>query len=198
MMDLRPFSVAMLLCAFSTATSQEKKPLNYYPLKTGHTWHYRVDINGKMAMAASTVAAIEKIDGRDLARLEGTMDGKIIATEHLATTPRGIFRHQYNGIPTDPPFLLLRYPLKPGDKWEGTARLGKGRIEYTAVTKEEMVETPAGKYSAVRVDFDLTEAGNRVATSYWFAPEVGMVKQTIDAAGVTVTLILDRFEKTKK
>ena len=57
---------------------------------------------------------------------------------------------------------------------------GHGKLK---VAKLEDVVTDAGKYKAYRVDLDLTvqSGGTSIAieNSYWFAPNIGMVKQSV-------------------
>ena len=52
-------------------------------------------------------------------------------------------------------------------------------IKSKAVGTEE-VTVAAGKYKALKVEVETTAAGTQVSTTYWFAPDVGVVKQAID------------------
>ncbi len=64
--------------------------------------------------------------------------------------------------------------------------------------KEETVEVPAGKFKTIRVDIKLEENGQQVDITYWFAQDVGFVKQTVDAAGAFFTFFTLELEKLEQ
>src|SRR5262245_60955043 len=84
----------------------EKAAPAYYPLKVGAKWHYRVEAGGNTLQAINHITKIEKIDRQPLALQESVIGGPMTATEHLRTTPKGIFRHRYNGMDVSPPLCL--------------------------------------------------------------------------------------------
>jgi hypothetical protein len=71
------------------------------------------------------------------------------------------------------------------------------KMSFTAGGSEE-VEVPAGKYKAVRVDADGTIAGTRTGVTYWFAPDIGVVKMRYSIAGSDSVLELKSFTPGKK
>jgi hypothetical protein len=174
------------------------KKANFYPLQVGNTWHFKAEVMGKTNKTVYKVTRIEKVDGVDLAVLEVTVEGKVVATEHVQQTDKGVFRHKFNAAAIEPPFRMLPYPIKADEKWEGEIKSGGTAGNYTARTKEEEIEVPAGKFKTIRVDFDLVEKGNKVSTSYWFAADTGFVKQTVDAGPLHVVISLEKFEAGKK
>src|ERR1017187_3159424 len=106
---------AMLVDAQET----KSKGPNYYPLQVGNKWHYRVETGGFTGKAVAPVAAIETIDGKALARVDFSADGKVIATEHLSQTDKGVFRHLNDKVALKPATMLLQYPAKADEKWKG-------------------------------------------------------------------------------
>ena len=170
---------------------------NYYPLDVGNRWTFRVEAGGNAATAISTITKIEKVDGKALSKLEATLNGKVVATEHLVATPEGIYRNRNNDMAIDPPLLLLKYPAKAGDEWKGVLNVGTEKGNYVCKTAEEMVTVPAGKFKTLRVSITLEVAGQTVKTSYWFAKDTGFVKQTVDAGGLNVLMELEKFERAK-
>lgn len=165
----------------------EKMP-NFYPLKEGNAWHYRADINGKTGNYVGRIAKMEM----GMAVLEGAMDGKVIATEHLSQAKEGILRHKYNGMGVDPPLLLLPYPVKAKDKWSGKLKIGPIEAQYAAESREEKVKVPAGEFKAIRVDISMVEMGNKVSTSYWFVQDIGFVKQTVQLGTINIVVELEK------
>jgi len=186
-----------LLAPWSHAGDPKKKapePVDYYPLQVGNSWVYDLDANGKKLTMDSKIARVEVIDGVPLAVLEAEINGQVAATEHLRTNDKGTFRHRMNQFVPDPPIMLLKSPLKADDKWSGEFQIGNVQAKYSAETKAEDVEVPAGKFKTIRVDLRVEEKDMVVTTAYWFAPNVGYVKQTIAIGPVTILAELRKYE----
>ena len=41
------------------------------------------------------------------------------------------------------------------------------------------------------------KGGQNVTTTYWFVKDIGFVKQTVDAAGLSILMELEKFEPAK-
>jgi hypothetical protein len=196
------FLTAASLAAAKPAKKDDKRDNaaeqgNYYPLQVGNKWEYRVEVGGNSAKAVSSITKIETIDGIPLARLEATVNGNTVANEHLRATDKGVFRYRNNGLEINPPICLLKYPVKAADKWEGDITVGKEKGKYFCETKEENVEVTAGKFKTLKVTVTLQSKGQSVTTSYWFAKDVGFVKQTVEAGDLNITMELEKFELAK-
>jgi hypothetical protein len=63
------------------------------------------------------------------------------------------------------------------------------------VIGEEVVEVPAGKFTAVRVDSVYSADGEESTMSRWFAPNVGLVKMV--HGGGSRTTVLKSFTPGK-
>lgn len=188
---------SFLLLSRPPLTAGDKKIQDFYPLQVGNTWHYRLDVGGKQSTLISKIAKSEKADGVDTFILEGSVEGKVIGTEHLRQSDKGIARHKYNGGQIEPPFVILPYPAKPGEKWEGRFRIGADKATFNSSSKEESVEVPAGKFKALRVDIDVVEKGEKAAITYWFVEGTGMVKQHIRTGPLVIDLQLEKFQRGK-
>lgn len=166
---------------------KEQNP-NYYPVEVGNTWTYKVTANGNEATITTTIAKHEIIDGVKLSRLE--CEG-IAVTEHLIQTDKGVFRHRLNGGEIDPPFNLLPYPAKVGSKWKGNfiAMNEKGDFKGE-ILAEETIDVPAGKFKTVRIRIVLNQNDKNISTEYWFAKDVGFVKQRM-VIGEDLTIVLE-------
>jgi hypothetical protein len=177
------------------AAEQGNAKLNYYPMQVGNQWHYRVGVGDNFVNSTYRITKLDTFDGQSLARLEALVSGNVVAREHLRQTENGIFRYRNNDMEISPPLILFKYPLK--DKWDGTVKVGKDTATYTCESKAAEVEVPAGKYSAIRVNLRIATKGQEITTSYWFAQNVGIVKQTVDAGGVSAIMELEKFEPAK-
>jgi hypothetical protein len=175
-----------------TAADKEVPP-DYYPLKVGTKWHYRVEANGQPGQMVSQITKIEQIDGQKLARLEVTAQEKPVASEHLRSSDKGIFRHRYNGLEIAPPFCIRQYPVKEGAAWESENKIAtkKRKASGRAGKKKETVEVPAGKFDAVTVRIESEADGRQISTVYWFVDRIGVVKQTMDLGGIQITMELE-------
>jgi len=190
--------VAVPPSAAQTGESQRRPPpANYYPLQVGNKWHYRVVANGVNGNCYIHLAAIDEIAGIKAGRLEAVLNGNTVATEHVGQTAEGVFRYRNNGVDISPPFCMLKYPPKDGDKWEGQFNAGGMVGKFQCQAHEVEVEVPAGKFKAVRIDMKVQEGGTSATTSYWFADGVGMVRQTIEIPNLNILMELERFEPKK-
>ncbi len=189
------------------APAGDDKKNNYYPLKEGNQWSYKVTREGKKggektALGETTfkVAKVRDVDGKKRAEIHNlSQDGKKLASEELANTKNGLLRYQVNELKLSEPLKLLKYPVEKGE-WEQDIQVGekKAKFKIKIEAEEEMVKVPSGEYDAVKMILTMEfEKGKTAATvTYWFAPDVGMVKQTfVIGSGEPITLELTKFEK---
>jgi hypothetical protein len=176
------------------------KAPDYYPLKPGTTWHYQLDTgDGQKRQLTSQIAGVDNVDGKDLARLQVFADGQALATEHLASTDRGVFRVRMNNVDVSPPICLIKYPLKTGQSWGGeTESKGEKMKVDCSEGKPEEVKVPAGTYQAIPCTIVVTAGPQKYTNVFWFAENVGIVKQRSEIPGpVTVVMELTKFEAAK-
>jgi hypothetical protein len=190
-------AISLTSGALQAASGQDKAP-DYFPLKAGTKWSYELTQGGKKTKIDSQIAKVETLDGKSLSVFETSVKGEVAATEHLAATEAGVFRHRVNGIALSPPICILKYPLKKDDTWETETTIANEQLKVKGkVLDNEDVTVAAGKYKAFRVEVETSAAGMRATTVFWFAPDVGVVKQTTENAGMTVTAELEKFEAGK-
>ncbi|MDC0936723.1 hypothetical protein OAS39_10590 [Pirellulales bacterium] len=150
-----------------------------YPLADGSVWHYVMNTEkGKWDMTYQ-VAKLENSDQDENFRVEMLMDGKIVITEQLSQTPKGLYRVRYQDSNLSPPLLLLRNPIKPNDTWTTKTQIGAEELTIGCKTGTEKVETPAGKFDAVKLTVTTRADEKDIRTDYWFANDVGIVKQVV-------------------
>jgi hypothetical protein len=171
----------------------------YYPLQVGNKWHYKVGDN----RYTLTVAKYEKIGELDCARVEQTVEDKVVAFEHIAVTKDGVVRVAYDDRRADPPLLFLKLPAKKDASWNVESVVGKTAAspgeKVTATFKAGEVAklmVPAGtSENVISVSTqDLVAAGQKMGFTYYFGKNVGMLKQEIDVAGTKVVIELEKYE----
>jgi hypothetical protein len=188
--------VLLLAAAPAAPVPKEKsKTPNYYPTALGSRWVYKV---GETEIVTEVTAVESKEDAR-LATIATLINGKAVSTERIVVSDKGVYRDQMNKAAIEPPICILQLPHKPGDTWEVDSKIqGQAtKVSFTAGQPEE-VEVPAGKYRAVRVDGDGVIAGAQTKVTYWFAPDVGIVKLKYTIAGSDAILELKSFTPGKK
>lgn len=202
----------LLLIAAASLSAQDKlAETPYYPLQVGTTWHYK---SGDRKFTIR-VAKHEKVGSVLCARLEVVRDGKVVASEHLAVTDEGVYRHSLSAsglAPLDskdsnraekqekpePPILVLKLPPKKGESWKVDSKADGKVFRGGFKIDEKEIKVPAGTYSAIRVTSeDLETNGLRSTITTYFARGVGMVKQVIQVGDVTADIELEKFEAGK-
>ncbi len=186
------------------ATGDTARPSipNYYPLAVGTRWHYQVDLGQPQKQDITLVIAEEETaDGKPVSRLEVFSDGvRRQMTEHLMSNDKGVFRVRIGGVTYNPPLCLLKYPLKPGQSWVTKTTANDGQ-QLSAVCKQgavQEIQVPAGKFRAIpctiQIDQQTPKGLVRIVNTYWFAENIGVVKQKLDMNGPVVVMELSKFE----
>lgn len=196
-----PLCLSALLCGWlATAGAEEPKldTAKLFPAKVGNQWHYAVESKGKAAGAITNkVTKIETIDGQPLIRLESFVKDKVVASEHLAVTDAGVFRHRINGSEAIPPVCVIKFPLQADETWDIDTKIGQESLTGNGVCGFEDVEVPAGKFQTVRVKTNAKAGTQEIESTVWFAENFGMVQQTFTLGENTFLLKLDKFEEAK-
>jgi hypothetical protein len=188
----------VFLLLVGTAQSQPSEAdTDYYPLKVGTKWFYQVKTGNMDDKIILQVAKKEKIDEKELFRLETVKDGNVLANEHLSSSSKGVFRNRFNGAEASPPVQLLKYPIKAGETWKEVVTVAGQKIPMTCKVGQDDVTVPAGKFKAVTVQIDAEVGDTKITTTYWFVQGKGPVKQTADIAGTKVTMELEKVEMGK-
>jgi hypothetical protein len=100
-----------------------------------------------------------------------------------SVSAKGVYRLQSGETKHDTPICYLKLPNKPGDKWD----FAEGRIKGTMTSfEQEQVTVPAGTFTAIRIEMVESlrppRPGDVVPVppkwTFWYAPGVGLVKQT--------------------
>jgi len=164
------------------------------PPTEGTTWNYDLvqekpsegfDItkpNEEEHLAVSyRLGGIEKIDDKDLQRLEIYRGDTLESVDFIAVEERGITcpaRADSRGAVTKlvPPQIMLATPLKTGTSWNFDAAISDTKVNQRyEIAGEEDVDVPAGKFHAWRIHCEQTSPA--LATiDRWFVPGTGFVK----------------------
>jgi len=200
-MKIRPFAILVLPVALMFATAPQAaddKPSEptYFPIKVGTTWSYKMGENRYTV----TVAKIEDKDKQPCARLEMQARGteKLLSVEYVAVKSDGVYRVELDDKKIDPPLCFLKLPIKANEEWKVSSTLGgMGKVEGTFKSGEmEKLEIGEKTYkNVVTASCKELQIGDaKIAVTYYFAPNVGMVKQVTMIDGKEVVIELEIFK----
>lgn len=189
------FGILFLCCIhpviLGTEQPQDKLPPSpYYPLQVGNTWHYR---DGKETLTVRVVAH-EKVGGDLCAKMEATEKGTK-RIEFISIKSDGLYRTKTKDKVLSPPLCFLQLPPKKEATWKVDSMVENINIKGTFKVEEEEITVPAGKYKTFRSACKNLGIGSRnMAVTYWFAKDVGIVKQRMEMGDVVINLELEKFE----
>lgn len=192
------FAFPLLLALLSSnllAQDQAPKEDKYYPLKKGSTWEY---VTAGKSFRIELVE-FEMVGDTLCAKLESILNGNTVASEHVAVKDDGVYRYKYNNIEINPPLKFLVLPAAPDKTWQvdSSAQTPGGEqlnLKGTFTTKAEPVKVPAGDYQTISSSSSSFEVmGQKLEMNYFFAPDVGMVKQIVKLGNSTVVVELQKY-----
>ena len=164
---------------------------NVFPGNVGSRWTFvtRDPRTGVLVNEEWLATGTRSVGGVSGLVWERRRNGKTFAREVYARESSGVRQLAVGPkgeILIEPPLPVFRFPTAEGAtyNWRGnlrTAALAKPAEAAVRVTRRESVRTPAGKFSAYRVDTVLTVVQNGQSVALpsvsWYAPRVGLVKQ---------------------
>ncbi|KAM3090879.1 hypothetical protein ACKFKF_34175 [Phormidesmis sp. 146-12] len=190
-----------LLLVFSGTVVACLNPLasltpDYFPLRVGDWWQYQtVDVESSVYGSVtskyklSVVSQERQTDGT-LLYVIGTPSkdkpSELFLREWYSKPAGQVLAHrneyplwskENRGFSFEPPRIVLKNPLQPGDSWvwEGKGFFGAPTIEISKVVASETVVVPAGKFLAMKVETQGSLIPNQKTIS-WYASGVGLVK----------------------
>lgn len=168
---------------------------DYFPLRVGDRWKYRsTTADGKQSEFSIKVLSEEKENSNTLYLVETVSTFQPIHDWY--SKPTGwvlMHRQEYvkagNKAEYNPTKQFLKNPLTNGDSWHWR---GKGMMdleidESNAVSGPETVSVSAGEFEAMKVMTIVVQGGAAVTKTYWYAPDVGLVKSMTDTGSVKST-----------
>lgn len=192
----------------SVGQKQKEPPPDYFPLRVGDWWKYQISgmADGKTSEYTMKVIADEK-------QPDGTTQHQVEIMSTMAShiwysKPSGwVLRHreaypsnEAMKVTFEPVRQYLKNPPGTGDTWawKGKGMMGVDIEESHRVLGSEMVEVPAGKFQAIKVETKLTQGGQPVTLTYWYANWVGFVKGMTESGTIKSTSVLLDYSFKKK
>jgi hypothetical protein len=144
-----------------------------FPLVVGTEWVYEVGIEE----FRETITKVEFRDDAHFVSISRLKSGKEKPYRVVKVAKDGLFDVEFHRVKLSQPSCLLKLPAKMDDTWEA-----EGCVVTTR--KIEEVTVPAGKFKAIRVEWEMTftkRDGTKgtLTEIYWHAPGVGVVKKQL-------------------
>ncbi len=168
----------------------------FYPMKVGTKWTYAISgKNDKMIVEATKE---ETVGDFKAVRLEGSLNGNVLATEVVGMQKDGIYRYQYGDQVVKPALRYCKLPARKGESWEQEITINDQKAKVKCETTIENVKVPAGEFKdAVVVKVEVDDNGQKVLTTYYFAENVGIVKQAVEIGEIKFVLELEKVDFPK-
>jgi hypothetical protein len=182
-----------LTMAAPPAEQEDLKSTPYYPMKEGAAWNYRAGDSH----FTLRVTKHEKIGTTWCARVETFQEGKAepVGSEDVFVKDDGVYRLASGGKTIDPPVQILKLPPVKNEAWAVDSKVGKDTLKGTFTEREEDLTVGNTPYTTVTVSCqDLDANGAKYSFKTYYAKDVGMVKQEIEAGGLKVTIELEKYE----
>ncbi|MFA6208626.1 MAG: hypothetical protein WC714_04280 [Candidatus Obscuribacterales bacterium] len=212
LLALSTFIISAAACAAVSAappvkTTKKPPPPDYFPARYKYSWKYQTTT----ADGKKTNFSMKDIHD------DKQSDGAIWHQFQIETSPTQKFSDWYskgNGLVLDnhieyegsgmkadfvPPKQTLKHPLENGDNWQwsGTGMMKVAATETYSVTGPEEVIVPAGKFNAMKVTSEVTSIGSKATKTYWYGPNVGLVKSITESGPVKSTTELVSYDFPK-
>jgi len=208
MPNARTFPIIILAIVFLTAGASAQKSeapaADYFPLRVGDSWTYRMadggteyslKVIGEKKQTDGTVRfQVEKLAGAKVLLSFSKKDGWVLLHSETYSEHEGL-EAKY-----EPAKQYLKNPLVAGAQWgwQGTDYTQTEMQEDNQVTGPEEVTVPAGKFQAMKVVSKVAGTSAPLTRTSWYAPGVGMVKSTSEAGQIKYGWELADYSFKKK
>lgn len=173
----------------------------YFPLAVGNQWTYRMGEQKVVVRVVKHEVIETKNDKGEKVKTACALlqagSGERQLSEHVAVKPDGIYRYTSAGKDVTPPLCFFKLPPRKGESWPCEVSLEGIILKGTFVADEVEVTVPAGKFkchTSGSAEF-LLGGSQKMEIIYWFAPNIGVVKQLVRVGNFDLLLELEKFEK---
>ena len=119
-----------------------------YPTRVGDKLVHQLGENHELTQQVLKVEKVESGLSVSVQVTDSLQNSKYVST--VIVSARGVQLVEYAERKVDPPLWWLKLPHGEGNNWTGS---WPGGTEFAFSTKDwEVIEVPAGKYRAIRVD----------------------------------------------
>ncbi len=190
---------AAIILIAGSALAQPPAGGEYFPLKKGNKWTYKV---GDQTVEV-VVAGQEKVGDKECWKLETSVGGQVKASEYYYVDATGVYRAKVKDDKIDPAVKVLQFPIAKDAKWAVDSKVA-GQVvkgEFKIKDDKAKIKVKAGEFETVMVEGDSFEiAGTKATIRQWFSKDPkapGPVKLVYVISGTEATLELEKYEEGK-
>jgi hypothetical protein len=117
--------------------------------------------------------------------------------EHLAGVNGGLYRYAAEGKRLEPPVKFLDRPGHTGHSWDVKSGIDTGKLAGSfKIGILPQITVQAGTFRNVVTcsSNDLNASGTRISVRYYFAKDIGLIKQVVNLGGQELIIELEKFE----
>ena len=194
--------LAAAVLAAPDGRSQES-PSTYYPLKVGSTWTYRAAEDQKVIVKVAKAEQLKIVKIKGDVKVEEKVPGVTLEVssggrtlrEQVAVLPDGVYRFSAANKEVSPPLCILKFPLQKDKTWQVDSMIGDMKVKGTFRIGEAEITVLGKKYKCVTAFLQDEETGtDKIVLEYYFAPNVGIVKQHAHKGNIDSTIELEKYE----
>jgi hypothetical protein len=148
-----------------------------FPAKLGMEWRYEGTGAGGVKDPVRKITDVVIVKGTECFYLEDSGAEEVFRELYIDVTQEGV---RVFKLSTDIPksFLLLKFPVASGLRWETALRIGEDedatRLTFE-VQGEEEIQVPAGKFKTWRVLRTAARGDSRSSVTSWYAAGQGEI-----------------------
>ena len=145
---------------------KNKEVVSYCATRVGDTLEYEQRDGATVTGGFTDVVTKMENKGTEIrVSITRNYPATVTSFSTFAISAEGVFRIISGDL--DKRAVVLKLPAKVGTEWQDAGQTYK-------IAKEEEIETPAGKFKAIRIDSSTT--GAPVMTQFWYALGIGLLK----------------------
>lgn len=196
------FFSALAPCALGQSAGRT----DYFPFKKGNFWSFAMVLGDVSIKSVAEISGVERIGDGEEAVVAWKTNGTVTQRERYRKDRAGLSRMESGmGLKLNPPMPVLKFPIQSGQTWTWTGTISGAGQELSGTMHVKVlgaapVTTKAGKFKAVRVHMEgsmnmKTPSPQQVtiANDYWFAPGVGLVRQTATLGGQKISGAVEKY-----
>jgi hypothetical protein len=176
------FAGLVLLLGFAAGSAAAPVPVHLmpkgdpvcYPLRVGTVCIHQLE-GGEVTFR---VTKVEKVAGghRVATEVVDGSNGNFKSRQVVVVSGRGVDLIEHNGQVIDPPVSWLKLPHAENNSW--SAKWPQSGTKFDFTTRGwEVVEVPAGRFRAIKVErVESVDGQVQGTTTYWYSPGLGCIK----------------------
>ena len=195
--------ITMILLSSISFSQETIVSKNYFPLKKGNFWIYKISTGAHIRYEVTGMKTIE--GKRYFVMSSSPVKGNIEMTETYFADSTGVYLHNRSNKTQnavfEPDQLFIKYPLKPGMTWtwKGISENDEMILNFS-VADFEIINIKNVNINCLKMTVKYSSKSLKpdYSDTYWLADNIWIVKQITEASyqgkSVKISRILDYYK----